>query len=82
MQMIVTFKTPDAVDWAITDYIESLEPPRPTDPDYDGYTEDPEGWFLTKTDEIREFLGQWIEYGETVTLEFDTVDKTAVVKRT
>lgn len=32
-----------------------------------------------RTEEVNDFLGKWVEYGEYVTLEFDTEAKTAVV---
>ena len=58
MKVIVLFKTPAVIDYAV-DRIDH----RPED----------------EQEELREFLEQWIQYGETLRVEFDTEAGTAKV---
>ena len=58
MKIRVSFKTPDAVHYALQDSFPAQE---------DGY------------EEAKELLEEYIKYGENVTIEFDTENRTATV---
>lgn len=71
MKIILTMKTPDATYYAIQDVAEE-------------YKEELENQGMDTEcvdieDELESFLSRWIKSGEKVTLEFDTVDKSARV---
>lgn len=76
MKVSVCFKTPDAVDCAIEDALEYNE-------ELEAIADDEER--AERRDEmeseLREFLEQWIQYGELVVIAFDTEKNTAEVKR-
>ena len=65
MKIRITFKTPDAVDDAIND----LE----LDENLDEEAK------LEVLDSVTEFINKFVKYGELITVEFDTEDKTATV---
>jgi len=74
LKFTVTFKTPDAVaDEARYKAEEDFE--------YDSSLnrEDMVDWVDEKEREYREFAGQWVGYGEYVTIEFDLEAGTATV---
>lgn len=76
MKLRVTFKDPDGVDNALHELAsEKAEELQSLAGDFD-LGEDP-------YDRIKEGLGEvikpWVQYGEYVTIEIDTVAKTAVV---
>ena len=63
MKFQVTFKTPDALDFAIdavTSVVNTLE-------------------LEEEKANLSEFAGKWVEWGESVTLEFDTDAGTCIV---
>lgn len=68
MKFSITFKTPDVTDsiskYEVKDYMEE-------NPSF----ETPGEAIL----DIQKFLSKWLRYGELVTIEFDTVAKTAIV---
>lgn len=79
MKFFITFKTPDAVQRFVDNYLEDLTPEPAEVAEYD---EDPEGWYQQKGEEIKRFVEKWVAYGEVVVLEFDTDAKTAKVLET
>lgn len=74
MKIRISFKSPDAVDYAVQDAFEYVEEKDPDtdEPIKNGFT----------PDDVKEQLGKWIQYGENITIEFDLAAQTAsVVKR-
>ncbi|MBS2008241.1 MAG: hypothetical protein JST01_14430 [Cyanobacteria bacterium SZAS TMP-1] len=69
----VTFKDPDTADDAITDAIKDLEIAHITDPD------ELEAVKEIRRTKVSEAVHEWLEYGELITVEFDTVARTATV---
>jgi hypothetical protein len=77
MKVQVTFKTPDAVEQALDDEIKSDI----------GWCNEVEGlpWiameeaYEDRLEEAKGIISKWVEYGEYVTIEFDTETKTAKV---
>lgn len=66
----VTFKTPDALDYALKDAgFKNLDYP-----ESDQEESDQEEWEVAK-----EIISKWVEYEELITIEFDLVNKTATV---
>lgn len=69
MKFTITFKTPDAVDEAVQEYLSVHEPD--------------EGWTETEECEVEEELRgtfeEFIKFGEYVTIEFDTETRSATV---
>jgi hypothetical protein len=72
MKFTVTFKDPQALDAAWEEEVSSMQevPEDAAEP-----------WMADQWEqEFREFLSQWVRYGEYVTIEFDTETGTATVK--
>lgn len=67
-------KDPDALCDAIDD-CEEIESSIPDGLDADEFTE----VLLTRKRKAREFAGQWMSYGEYITVEFDTEAGTATI---
>ena len=63
MKFQVTMKTPDGLDDAIFECTRNLTP----------------GTIIDNELEIKKLCGKWFRYGECVTLEIDTEEKTCVV---
>ena len=76
MKILVTLKDPDGFSDAIDDAVkQSLA-------DQEGLDDDErEALFEARQERFGSMLGQWVEYGEYVTLEFDTEAGTATVRR-
>jgi len=72
MKFIVTFKTPDAANYAINQAIAQEMPLNLTDAAVDAFISE-------KQDELLTFILKWVKYGECVTIEFDTEADTAIV---
>ena len=74
MKFRISMKTPDAVDCAIEDAVinEFGGFPAADDSDTQQTMDD-------RKDEVAELCKQWFSYGECVTIEIDTVAKTATV---
>jgi hypothetical protein len=72
MKFLVTFKDPDGVyeslEQAAGDSVAAIEDP-----------EEQEALKEVRAAKMRDFMEKWVEYEEYVTIEFDTVAKTAVV---
>jgi hypothetical protein len=66
MKLKISFKSPDAVDYALDEYFED---------DEDTNLEEIEDL----KEKVKESLGKWIEYDEYVVVEFDTDKMTARV---
>ncbi len=73
MKIVVSFKTPDALEYAIKEHLEAEQVA-----DDDGMP-DPENGHDDMFDELKEKLSEWVEYGECVSIEFDTEAGTATV---
>jgi len=74
MKIQLTFKSPDAIHYALKDCPE-LNP----DPNIN-YTRKEELWDIEdKREEVKEIIGKFIEYGEYCTIEIDTETKEARV---
>ena len=67
MKIRVSFKTPDAVEYAIKD---SLDEDEVSTEDLD-----------EKKEELMDVISTWVKYGESITVEFDTENFTATVCR-
>ena len=78
MKIQVTFKTPDALEYAARNYAEFFvnQNAKLIEQEYDG---DVELFISDKKEEFEQFAKRWIEYGECVTLEIDTELNTCVV---
>lgn len=75
MKLTVTFKDPDVVYEAIRDAVkEEVDALESLDED------EKEALVETRSEKVSDILDNWITYGEYVTIEFDTVAKTAMVK--
>lgn len=74
MKFRITFKTPDVVEDSISEfsYGSLSEEFGPNHPDFDEQREIME-------DELHNIISKWVKYGEMITIEFDTVAKTATV---
>lgn len=70
MKFSITFKTPDVID-SISKY--DVEYYRKENPHFETDEE--------AVEDIRDFLSKWLRYGELVTIDFDTVAQTSVVKK-
>lgn len=74
MKFRITFKDPDGVSDCVTEAVENelkhilREPERVRNAAEEAYSE-----------EINEFIETWVEYGEYLTVEFDTEEGTATV---
>ena len=77
MIISVTFKCPDVVDDAIR-----RAAFREADSEEEGLlsVEDKEIYAETRVLELETFLEKWVQYGELITVEFDTEAKTAFVR--
>ncbi len=76
MILHVTMKDPDtlcdAIDRAVGEWVKGIE----------GIdNEEREAVAEARKEKVREVCGQWFEYGEYLTVEIDTEDKTATVVR-
>ena len=79
MKFRVTMKNPDAlyeaVEYATEGYLDQIEGLKELDLD-----EEAKDMLLEKKKEkLHEFAGKWMEYGEYITVEFDTEAGTATV---
>ena len=79
MRFNITFKTPDAIEHALEEVGENFD-------HHDFFTEDDPDEAMALAieeaeDDCREFLSKFIQYGETITIEFDSFSGTATVKR-
>ena len=74
MKFRVTFKTPDAVDYAIREVVNDESDEQPFKNQYER-----EDFIVGKTDVYTHFVIKWVKYGETVTIEFDNIAGTATV---
>lgn len=70
MILQVTFKTPDAIDFALQGLPEIEALP---DSEYGDYGKE------DFKNEIKKKLAKWVKYGELITIEFDLDDMTARV---
>lgn len=75
MRFTLTFKTPDVLDKLIDIAYKNI-----TDEDVED-AGDREALIEEKVGEVREFLEQWVKYGEQVTIGFDTRTNKATVLR-
>jgi len=75
MKFRITMKSPDAADCAIEDAVGSALF------DFEGTPEEEEEKRAELTEEIGDFLGTWLKYGELLTVEFDTEANTATVMK-
>ena len=78
MKICITFKTPDAVDYALEDAFPKQKANYETD-SWEPLSEEEEDERTAKLEEVKEFLNHYIENGEVVTLKFDTEKETAIV---
>lgn len=69
MKFAITFKSPDAFDYAITEAVKEYEKSR----------ELTEEQFDEADEYLREFASKWVEWSEYITIEFDTELGTATV---
>lgn len=65
MKYSLTFKTPGVLDQILEEPITASD-----------YNDDDRG-----TEDLKTFFEQWLEYEEYVTIDFDTEDNTAVVRK-
>jgi hypothetical protein len=68
MKIRVSFKTPDAVEYAVKDAL-----------DYEDIATSDD--FDEKKEEIMDIISTWVTYGESITVEFDTENFTSTVCR-
>jgi hypothetical protein len=74
MKLTITWKTPDAGDYAIREAAEDALEGR-TDLD-----SEERAWLIQEQAEaLSEALTQWVQYGELITIEFDLTAGTATV---
>jgi hypothetical protein len=73
MKFQVVFKTPDAVEEAVRDEAEYMMMSE------DFVSEETEEAMRDYIENAQEFASQWVQYGEVVTIEFDTKARTARV---
>lgn len=80
MKLRISFKSPDAVYYAVAGEVADLEPTTPAELDeleeYDG---DLGQWRSWRAKQLTDALERWVRYGEVVTVEFDTEASTAKV---
>lgn len=80
MQFSISFKTPDAVYYAVEEEVSHLQLTETELEDFEGY-EDPTGACReAKMEELKEFVAKWVRYGEYVNIKFDTEKGTATVE--
>jgi hypothetical protein len=72
MLVTVVMKHPDAVQDAILDAVEQTRPEDISDEEWGEMQ-------TTRRDAVSRILEKWVEYGEYITVEFDTEAKTATV---
>jgi hypothetical protein len=72
MKVRVTLKDPDGVGDCVDEAVRGSLPSEMDD-------EEKEAVFDTRREKVKKVLARWIEYGEYVTVEFDTDAGTAVV---
>lgn len=77
MKFQITFKTPDVCYNTIKEVAaEGI------DECFKDVNEEERGILIRSEEEaLTNFLSKWVEYDELVTIEFDTVEETAVVKK-
>jgi len=81
MKFSVSFKTPDAVDLVIKEELEYETPDDEELHEFRSNYDDPvEAWREEKEQELRDFVQNWVQHGECVTIEFDTRAGTATVQ--
>lgn len=80
MQFDISFKSPDAVYYAVEEEISQLRPPEAELEEFEGYEDPTTAWREAKAEELKEFVSKWVRYGENVTIEFDTEKGTATVE--
>jgi len=78
MKICITFKTPDAIEYALEEALPNEKPNYETD-SWEPLSEDEQDVREGKLEEVKKFLQCYIKHGEVVTLEFDTDAKTATV---
>lgn len=78
MKFSVTFKTPDALEYAVDDVIDCLVP-EDDERFEDEFQGDEDAWRDATRDELITLAGKWMRYGETITIEFDRDAGSAVV---
>jgi len=75
MKIRITFKDPDGVDVSLEDWLNSWALEK-----LSGESEElKEIMIEKKSDEIKEKIRPWVEYGEYITIEFDLDEQTASV---
>jgi hypothetical protein len=75
MRFTLTFKDPDGPSECLREAVTESIPDAITDP------EEIEMLVDFGTDKLREFIEPWVQWGEYVSIEFDTEAKTATVVR-
>ena len=79
MKFNISFKTPDAVEHAINEEMDEwANNEREKDMNEEEVIQD---MIDDKIEEFTKFMDQWIQYGENITIEFDTEANTATVRK-
>ena len=76
----ISFKDPNALFHAIDEQLSYEEPTDEELAAYDGYDDMLAAWREDKAEELKEFVSKWVQYGEYVSIEFDTEKGTAEVE--
>lgn len=82
MRFLISFKTPDAVEFAAeAEYAyETPDEDELAEFRHMGYEDPVVEWRAQKAQELKDFVAKWVQYGECVDIEFDTLAGTATVK--
>ena len=78
MKLRVSFKSPDAVYYAVAEAVRNLEPETPEEKtDFLELDGDLDRWRSWQAKQLTEFTERWVQHEETITVEFDTTAGTA-----
>jgi hypothetical protein len=72
MKISITFKTPDALDYAVKEIVDQQH--EEDDAPWDEYESE------EREEALKEKFKKWVEYGELITVDFDLEAGTATVK--
>ena len=81
MKFTICFKTPDALEYALNDLIEFMEPETEKELEEfkNEFENDLKEWRNHRKEHAKEYASQYIEYNEYINIEFDTEAKTVKV---